>query len=115
MEFGYFGFEGGDAFFHFLFPVGVGGGRLVDGGFACFGEKVTEGFDAAASSGGNACNEGAVGVVDEGGEDFFDLVEGLEGVEALGALFELASSLGATEEEDGEDGALLIGEVEDVS
>ena len=75
--------------------VGVASGGGFVAGFACFGEEVAEGFDAAAGSGGDAFDEGAVGIVDEGGEDFFDLVEGVEVVEAFGAGFEFAGGLGA--------------------
>ena len=70
---------------------------------------MTEGFDSAPGSGGDAFDERAVWVVDEAGEDFFDFGEVLEGVEALGALLEFACGLGAAQKKDGENGSLATG------
>lgn len=75
---------------------------------------MAKGFDASSSSGRDAFDEGTVGVVNEACEDFFDFGKVLEGVEAVGALLELAGGLGAPEKENGENGAFGIGEVKDV-
>lgn len=111
------GLKGFEALFDLLAPVGVGwragfcGAELV---LRAPSEEMTESFDAAATASGDAFDEGTVRVVDEAGENFFDFGKIVEGVEAVGALFEFACGLRSAQEKDGEDGPLSIGEFEHV-
>ena len=102
--------EVGELGLDLLFPglVGVWGvwcggfrhsrGRCGFAGFV-FGQQVHEGFDAASAADRDALHERAVGILDEPGQGFLDLVERVEMVHALGALLDLAGSLLAAQEE----------------
>ena len=81
-------------------------GDVVEGAVEAWlaAEEVAVGFDTATTAYGEFADERARAVFDEALEDFFDLLNALEGVHALGAEFNFARSLDAAKEEDGHDG-----------
>jgi len=114
-EGGDFGAEFGDGLFHVVAPVGGGGlvGGEMGGGGLCGGiaEEVDEGGDAVAVAGGKFLDELTGREADQFVEGGLHVVEGIEGEDAFGAGAELAESLAAAEEEDGEEGGAGVVEI----